>query len=188
MASATSRVLEVLRQRPVTIGDWDRQPACDGGNRITRLAARIYDLKQEGYDISSRQVELGDAYVAEYSLVADRKLASAGQPLIRSGEGGNAVDAPSLVSEKEPEKVEVTSARGHLPAVDLGAACPAGSEGAASPAEASNATMDHPSHGDSPAQRLAAPPLPAGVVPVRAHARRIHPDQPAEQLSLLEAA
>lgn len=52
-----------------TIADWDRQPACDGGDKITRLAARIGDLKtKRGLSIDSRLVPLGETRVAEYRL------------------------------------------------------------------------------------------------------------------------
>lgn len=33
-----------------------------------RLGARIWDLKQEGYEIRSEQVEFNGKYVAQYSL------------------------------------------------------------------------------------------------------------------------
>jgi hypothetical protein len=64
----SERVLAQLRKSPVTIADFDRQPACDGGARITRLAARILDLKQRGLPIESRMVRLGDTHVKEYWL------------------------------------------------------------------------------------------------------------------------
>ena len=64
------RVLAQLRKGPVTLADFDRDTAVDGGARITRLAARIQDLKDDGYAISSRKVRLGHALVAEYRLVS----------------------------------------------------------------------------------------------------------------------
>ena len=64
----------------------------------------------------------------------------------------------------------------------LGVVSPDGSEGEASPArQSSPATVQ--------AQPLAAPPLPAGVMAVRAHVRRVGLGQATGQLSLsLEAA
>lgn len=63
------RVLAQLYKAPVTLADFDRDTAIDGGARITRLAARIQDLKDDGYAISRRMVRLGSAMVAEYRLV-----------------------------------------------------------------------------------------------------------------------
>lgn len=37
-----------------------------------RLGARIYDLRQDGYDIESRLVRYGDSRVAEYSMKGAR--------------------------------------------------------------------------------------------------------------------
>lgn len=67
--SQCSRIDAVLDVRPVTIADFDRQPACDGGNKIARLAARIDDLKKQGKDIRSRWVTLGDVQVKQYYKV-----------------------------------------------------------------------------------------------------------------------
>ncbi|MDE2103215.1 MAG: hypothetical protein KGL39_38570 [Patescibacteria group bacterium] len=64
------RIDAVLDKRPVTIADFDRQPACDGGDRITRLAARIQDLKDRGRDIRSRWVTLGNTQVKQYYKVS----------------------------------------------------------------------------------------------------------------------
>jgi hypothetical protein len=69
--SQTDRVLAVLRVRPVSIADFDRQPACDGGNRITRLAPRILELKRRGCVITSRMVPLGSTRVAQYTLISE---------------------------------------------------------------------------------------------------------------------
>lgn len=68
MNAQTERVLAQLRKSSVTIADFDRQPACDGGDKITRLAARILDLKKRGLPIDSRMVRLGDTHVKEYWL------------------------------------------------------------------------------------------------------------------------
>lgn len=59
----------LLKHGSTTIADWDREPACDGGHKITRLAARIKDLRDEGWDIPpSVMVPLGHARVAKYTL------------------------------------------------------------------------------------------------------------------------
>lgn len=70
-AAQTDRVLAMLRRHPVTIEHTDCQPAADGGDKITRLAARIGDLKKRGHVIDSRRVKLGGASVAEYVLTTD---------------------------------------------------------------------------------------------------------------------
>jgi hypothetical protein len=45
-----ARVLRALRLGPVKPSDfW--HPTCDGGKVISRLAARIYDLREDGYTI-----------------------------------------------------------------------------------------------------------------------------------------
>jgi hypothetical protein len=65
MKPQTARVLAVLRRRPVTLADFDCQPACDGGDRITRLGARIQDLKDDGYPIASKRL----GHMARYTLL-----------------------------------------------------------------------------------------------------------------------
>lgn len=67
MKPQSARVLAVLRQRPVTLADFDCQPACDGGDRITRLGARIQDLKDDGYRLHSERI----GHIARYTLIAE---------------------------------------------------------------------------------------------------------------------
>lgn len=69
--TVVERVLAQLRKGPVLAADFDRQPAIDGGNRHTRVAARITDLKNQGHEIGSRRVKLGNATVAEYFLIRE---------------------------------------------------------------------------------------------------------------------
>lgn len=153
LPSQTDRVLAVLRERPVTISDFDRQPACDGLAKITRLAARIQDLKAAGCTISSRKVTLGGAQVAEYTLLSAPEHLGIRSTPGHYGEGGEAIASQIVHHASESmEKVEVSAVR-----------CPL------------------------PDDELSRPPLP-GVVPVRAHLRRIHSDEPPEQLVLEVAA
>lgn len=61
-------VLEALRKRPMTAGDiWEQLG-------IARAAARVFDLRQDGYDIRSREVVVQNrrgesCRVAEYRLI-----------------------------------------------------------------------------------------------------------------------
>ena len=67
----TLRVLRVLERRPVTIADFDCQPACDGGDRITRLGARVHELKRAGFPVHGVRVKLGATHVQRYTLVTE---------------------------------------------------------------------------------------------------------------------
>jgi hypothetical protein len=80
--SQTDRVEAWLRAHgSTTIGDWDRQPACDGGNKITRLARCIGDLRARGVPIPlSTRVKLGNAFVAEYRLATEPRPSSCMEP------------------------------------------------------------------------------------------------------------
>lgn len=68
-ADQKARVLRALQAgRRVTIADFEGFPTCDGKPPIKRLAARIYDLKQDGYPIRRMMTTLGNASVAAYYL------------------------------------------------------------------------------------------------------------------------
>lgn len=58
-------VLRAMLQHPITI----RWALAKG---ITRLAARVYDLKKAGYQIDSKSVRLGDSRVAQYTIASKR--------------------------------------------------------------------------------------------------------------------
>jgi hypothetical protein len=101
MSSQKERVLAQLRRGEITLADFDRETAVDGGARITRLAARIQDLKDDGYAISRRMVKLGGTLVAEYRLyelpVADlsspqQPPAPSTPPVARATTSHNAID------------------------------------------------------------------------------------------------
>lgn len=90
--SQTDRVRAwILRGHHTTIADWDRQPAIDGGRKITRLARCIGDLKDEGLPVQSVMVDLGDAHVKEYWLASSSNLVSV--PPQGSGQGIDATPA-----------------------------------------------------------------------------------------------
>lgn len=60
-------ILEMLRRGPITARDAYQKAEC------LRLAARIYDLRNEGHEIYSEMVEDGDGVrVAKYWLVRER--------------------------------------------------------------------------------------------------------------------
>jgi len=71
--SQNDRVLRLLRMRGeygVTVNDFDRGkgvPAVDGGARITRLAARVTDLKDAGHNVEP--VEKREGFTV-YALLA----------------------------------------------------------------------------------------------------------------------
>ena len=84
MKPQTARVLAVMRHRPVTLADFDCQPACDGGDRITRLGARIQDLKDDGYRVDSQRV----GHIARYTLIAEPETSGdRGMPDARPDQG-----------------------------------------------------------------------------------------------------
>jgi hypothetical protein len=65
----TARVLRILETRPTSLTDWDREPAVDGGARITRLAARIAELRKLGFPVRTDHVTtVGRAHIARYRL------------------------------------------------------------------------------------------------------------------------
>jgi hypothetical protein len=80
--SGNARVLRVLRLGPTNQGEWFN-PA-DGRKAITRLSARIYDLKKQGHKIEPSEVEglafevytlLQEAPRCKYAQELDRYLA-----------------------------------------------------------------------------------------------------------------
>lgn len=82
--SDTSRVEAWLRAHHSTnMTEWDRQPAIDGGNKVTRLARCIGDLKDRGLPIPpSKRIKIGDSWVAEYRLLPETSgWPGAGTPL-----------------------------------------------------------------------------------------------------------
>lgn len=65
--SQSAKLLAALQQRPMTALD------CLRDLGIARAAARVFDLRQAGYDIESREVVVTnrdgvDCHVAEYRL------------------------------------------------------------------------------------------------------------------------
>lgn len=92
------RVLEQLQTgRVITLGDFGFPRACDGGKPITRLAARIHDLKADGHPVESMTTTLGSAKVAGYYL----KTSSGAVPHARVCDGP-APDGPSESSRVAP--------------------------------------------------------------------------------------
>lgn len=61
------RVLRALRKGPVNTTDF-MAPACDQGVPILRLAARVYDLQQDGFGIRTERKLNG---TCNYILVRD---------------------------------------------------------------------------------------------------------------------
>lgn len=76
--SQTDRVERVLRMRDTygtTVNDWDRGPgvpAVDGGERITRLAARIKDLQDRGLNV--QPIEKREGFTV-YALLPSKPVA-----------------------------------------------------------------------------------------------------------------
>ena len=78
-ATQNERVLRALRNHPAGLcqGDFIQTPAIDGGHRLTRLAARIQDLKDAGHRIEV--VGKRDRY-AVYALTADATVTNVRRP------------------------------------------------------------------------------------------------------------
>ena len=73
------RILDAMRQHArISERDFDRSPTLDGGDEFTRLAARIGELREHGYAITTTLVTTsrGKRY-ATYSLDDVRPLAAA---------------------------------------------------------------------------------------------------------------
>lgn len=64
----SQRVLAALRNGPVNTTDFAQLPVIDGGKPVLRIAARIFDLQQQGYLITTRR--RSNATV-DYRLVGD---------------------------------------------------------------------------------------------------------------------
>lgn len=60
------QVLKLLKEKPVTPFD-----AVQFG--CMRLAARVHELRNEGHEIYSELIHVGDARVARYWLLKERK-------------------------------------------------------------------------------------------------------------------
>lgn len=60
--SQTTEILEMLKSGPVTAMDALQKAGC------FRLAARINDLRQQGHEIITTNVEINGKHVAQYSL------------------------------------------------------------------------------------------------------------------------
>jgi len=77
--SQNDRVLRVLKLRGeygTTVNDWDRGegvPAVDGGARITRLAARITDLKDAGHNVEPVEKREGFTVYALLAALPERE-------------------------------------------------------------------------------------------------------------------
>lgn len=68
MKPQTARVLARLRQRPVGAMDFQPPNICDGGQPITRVAGRILELRELGFEIRSDRAANGTAM---YTLLVD---------------------------------------------------------------------------------------------------------------------
>ena len=160
-ADQKARVLRALQSgRPITIGDFEGFPTCDGKPPIKRLAARIYDLKQDGYPIRRMMTTLGNASVAAYYLDKSSSRASgvATSPtgVMEAPAGGKASPAPA------GERVR--------PAVSETHRC-----GAATPASPARRTPPTPPTRATPTP---APPTPVAAPRPNGTAGRVAP-QPA---------
>lgn len=60
--SQTTEILEMLKAGPITAMDALQKAGC------FRLAARINDLRQQGHEIITTNVEIHGKHVAQYSL------------------------------------------------------------------------------------------------------------------------
>lgn len=80
--SDTSRVETWLRAHGRTnMTEWDRQPAIDGGNKVTRLARCIGDLKAKGLPIPpAKRIKIGNCWVAEYRLTSLASIPERNEP------------------------------------------------------------------------------------------------------------
>lgn len=108
--SQTLRVRDQLRIGPVTILDFDRQPAIDGGSRITRLARCVGDLKYRGYTIDSKLVAVGDVHVARYTLVSE--------PDVESDDSAGQIVTDALGTAQD--RLKASTSLSASPAADMG--------------------------------------------------------------------
>lgn len=142
MKPQTSRVLAVLRQRAVTLADFER---------------------------------LG--HIARYTLIAEPETSQSAGVTGSSGpeaQAGSVTAKPerSMAVEKPCPPARPTTPS---PATPLAGASANGAQGDPATAQRSaHETADMPAPSDSPL--VARAPLPAGVIPVRAHTRRIEPE------------
>lgn len=99
------RVLRALHLGPVKQADFSF-PTCDGGKIITRVAARIYDLREDGYDIPPSTRD--DDGTAVYRLVGEPQL-------VRDVEspGGLGTSSLPLGAEQLFDPAEATEPRPH---------------------------------------------------------------------------
>lgn len=87
--SQNDRVLRLLRMRGeygTTVNDWDRGqgvPAIDGGERITRLSARITDLKNAGHRVEPIEKREGFTVYALLAPVPERERPEVAAPAFR---------------------------------------------------------------------------------------------------------
>ena len=189
----TLRVLRVLEQRSVTIADFDCQPACDGGDRITRLGARVHELKRAGFPVHGVRVKLGTTHVQRYTLVTEpgevmpNRANSAAQGISVRGRDHQVRGAGCARAENADDLAWIQGASRWIhnrPALQQVSS-------SSSPAYTSAGDARHGAHRDGATPRdghetsgtaasstsvAARPSLPAGVVPVKAHTRRIHPE------------
>lgn len=74
-----SELLDALRQKPMTAGDiWQTLG-------IQRASARVFDLRQEGWDVRSQEITVRNRHgepcrVALYSLASDQMTLVAVEP------------------------------------------------------------------------------------------------------------
>jgi hypothetical protein len=79
MKPQTVRVLRQLRLHPTGLNETAFAPPAvvDGGLPIQRVAARIYELKQDGFEIRTRRLANG---TASYVLIAEPPTSTAADP------------------------------------------------------------------------------------------------------------
>jgi Helix-turn-helix domain len=107
--SQAERLLRALRESPTGISplDWLDEPAPDGGHRVTRVAARIGDLRRAGHEIVT--VRRGRATLYRLAAVVPVRLQPdppervCGRPMEAEALFAGSVGGPPPLSPYDPE-------------------------------------------------------------------------------------
>ncbi len=81
------RVLDELRRGPVKVTDFAAPDVCDGAKPILRVAARVDELRKQGFDITSSRASNGCAI---YTLASPKDGAGIAGPLAPAVTGSGA--------------------------------------------------------------------------------------------------
>lgn len=107
MATQTARILRALERGPVTPVDFGAPDVIDGGKPIMRVAARIQDLRDRGYQITTSTAPNG---IAIYEMEAGHGSGRENTPQSQDNGGSSAV----VPSPRSPQG-DVTTPQGDVP-------------------------------------------------------------------------